>query len=249
MGTFRFQRFEVRQDHSGMKICTDATLFGAMAPVAGGERVLDIGCGSGLLALMSMQLGAGSAHGVELSSDACRDARVNFSRSPWSRQMGLTAGAIQDYAATSNRRYDLVISNPPFFERHHGSRDPRRHLARHSDQLPHRELVRSAARLLDDRGLLYLLVPVNALARLLLLAREQGLFPVERCLFTPFRDRPGNVAALTLCREPRAFVDRRLVIYNAPRDYSAQSARYLRPFLLRFAETDPTGVTAADATE
>lgn len=245
MGEFRFQRFGLRQDYSGMKICTDATLFGAMAPVAGGERVLDIGTGSGLLALMLMQLGAGHVHGVELSDDACRDARLNFSRSPWPERLRLTRGPVQDYAATSDQRYDLVISNPPFFEQHQGSRDPRRHLARHSDHLPYRELVQVAARLLADDGLLYLLIPRHGVARLLLLAREQGLYPAGRCHFTPFRDRPGKVTALVLCRRPRAFVDRRLVIYNAPRDYSAESARYLGPFLLRFAKTDPSRVTAA----
>ncbi|MCW8907355.1 MAG: methyltransferase [Sedimenticola sp.] len=228
-----------------MKVCTDATLFGAMAPVGGGERVLDIGTGSGLLALMSMQLGAGSVHAVELDRGACEDARNNFSRSPWAQRISLSQAPIQAYAASSSQKYDLIISNPPFFERHHGSRDPLRHLARHSDQLSHRDLVRAADRLLAEAGLLYLLIPRHAVERLLALAREQGLFPAGKCLFTPFRERPGNAVALTLCRCPRAFVDRCLVIYNAPRDYSAASARYLRPFLLRFAGTAPARVSAA----
>jgi tRNA1Val (adenine37-N6)-methyltransferase len=75
MSIFRFQQFAVRQTDSAMKVCTDATLFGAMAPLQGGERVLDIGTGTGLLAMMAMQLGAARATGVELTTQAYAEAR------------------------------------------------------------------------------------------------------------------------------------------------------------------------------
>lgn len=228
-----------------MKVCTDATLFGAMAPVAGGEWVLDIGAGNGLLALMLMQLGAGSAHAVEVSAAACADAAYNLAQSPWASDMQLTHDSIQAFAVHSERQYDLIISNPPFFERHSRSRARLRSLARHSDRLPHPELMHTAARLLASDGMLYLLVPRHAVVRLLALAREVGLSLVQSCHFSAFHGRPAKVVALTFRHHPRAFVERRLVIYNAPRDYSAESAGYLGPFLLRFAETTPSAAMAA----
>lgn len=232
---FRFQQFSVQQGESAMKVCTDATLFGAMAPVAGGERVLDIGAGSGLLSLMLMQLGAGHVTAVELTEQACRDAAVNFSASPWSERLELVWQSIQDYAECCDQRYDLIISNPPFFERHSKNSVNLRRLARHTDLLPHHELVRLVARLLGEAGRFYLLIPAHEVARITDLAAAAGLWLTGRVDYAGHVHSRAKVAALTFSRRPEMFVYRRLVIYNAPRAYSEESARYLSPFLLRFA--------------
>lgn len=218
-----------------MKVCTDATLFGAMAPVNGGERVLDIGAGSGVLSLMLAQLGAGHVTAVELTPQACRDAAANFSGSPWSGRLELVAQSIQAYAGRCDRHYDLIICNPPFFERHSKNSADLRRVARHSDLLPHGELVRSAARLLAADGRFYLLFPVHGVVRISALAASLGLRLVGRVDFAGHSQSQAKVAALTFARRPEMFVCRRLVIYNAPRVYSEESARYLSPFLLRFA--------------
>lgn len=236
MSVFRFQQFSVQQGESAMKVCTDATLFGAMAPVSGGERVLDIGAGTGLLSLMLMQLGVGRVTAVELTAPACRDAAANFAASPWSDRLELVAQPIQAYAARCKQRYDLVISNPPFFERHSKSAVDLRRLARHTDTLTYAELLPIAARLLADSGRFYLLIPVHAVDRVTDLARGVGLWLSARVDLAGQCHSQAKVTALCFGRRPEMFVCRRLVIYNAPRLYSAESARYLAPFLLRFAE-------------
>ncbi len=115
MSVFRFQQFSVVQENSAMKVCTDAVLFGAMAPVKRGDSLLDIGAGTGLLSLMGAQLGAGQITAVELTLSAYEEATLNFKNSPWAEQLEAVYADIQSFAAHSVNHYDLIICNPPFF--------------------------------------------------------------------------------------------------------------------------------------
>lgn len=223
-----------------MKVCTDATLFGAMAPIKGGERVLDIGAGTGLLSLMALQLGAAEATAVELTEEACRDAWDNFVASPWADRLMLIHQSIQAFAGSCEMRFDLIISNPPFFYRHSKNPAALRQIARHTDQLPHDELLQIVSRLLDDDGRFYLLLPVVAITGIIEIARQWGLSLTQRVDYAGFPYSQVKVAALIFQRVPERLVHRRLDIYNAPRIYTEESARYLAPFLLRFAAAEQT---------
>ena len=99
-----------------MKICTDAVLFGAMAPVNQGDRVLDIGTGTGVLALMATQLGAAKVTAVELTQEAYQEADINFKNSPWAKRLEVVHQDIQSFALTADLQYDLIISNPPYVD-------------------------------------------------------------------------------------------------------------------------------------
>jgi tRNA1Val (adenine37-N6)-methyltransferase len=240
MSTFRFQQFAVRQTESAMKVCTDATLFGAMAPLRGGERVLDIGTGTGLLALMAMQLGAARATGVELTPQAFAEARYNFRQSPWSEHLLAVHAPIQDYSRRHTPHYDLIICNPPFFNGHTKAVDPLRTQARHTDSLPHGELIACMDRLLADKGLCYLLLPSHAVARFAGLAACHGLHLVGRTDFRAYPHSQAKVCALTFGRRAGPVHGDLITIYRAEREYTAASARCLAPFLLRFGQVSGT---------
>ena len=235
MSVFRFQQFSVLQARSGMKVCTDATLFGAMAPVAGGEKVLDIGTGTGLLALMAAQLGAGNTTAVELNRATFEEARINFGNSPWAEDIHAVHADIRDYAAHTNERFDLIISNPPFFERHSKSPDDLRNLARHTDELPYAELLHCAEQLLAANGKLYLLLPVMAVQQVQKEAEELELFLYRKINLKGYERNTAKVAALLFSRIATGFQETTLTIYRSDRVYSKDAEGFLSPFLLRFA--------------
>jgi len=241
MDPFRFQHFSVTQNHSGMRICTDATLFGAMAPIAPGNRVVDIGTGNGLLALMAAQLGAASVTGVEMTHAAYEEATANFRRSPWPERLHAVHGDVRVCSTEALGEFDLVISNPPFFEQHTRTSDALRRTARHADSLSPQELLRSAVSFMGRQGLCYFLLPTYSAEKFVALAIDFGLQLVYRTDIRGHADKRAKVSAMTFSRSPGPAGYRLLTIYDATRIYSPEAAHYLQPFLLRFARQGKTG--------
>lgn len=236
MSTFHFQQFSVLQKHSGMKICTDAVLFGAMAPVKQGDRVLDIGAGTGVLSLMAAQLGAAKVTAVELTQQAYQEAEINFNNSRWAERLEIVHQDIQRFALTIERQYDLIITNPPFFENHSKTIDALRNTARHTDQLPFADLIGIAGRLLSRQGLFYLLIPAHAVEKFSVQASAAGFYLINRTDFRGLAHNAAKVSALTFSRTTAAFTERLLTIYDSHGIYSRDSEAYLTDFLLRFAK-------------
>jgi tRNA1Val (adenine37-N6)-methyltransferase len=236
MSIFRFQQFSVIQEQSAMKVCTDAVLFGAMAPVKRDDTVLDIGAGTGLLSLMAAQLGAARVTGVELTQQGYEEARANFNNSPWTNRLEAVHQAIQGFAGETDGRYDLIICNPPFFENHSKTADPLRKLARHNDQLPFADLLECAGRLLSHQGLFYLLLPVHAAEKFVSSALAAGFYLSRRTDFRGYSHNEANVSALTFSRAASAPVETLLTIYESHRVYTKACEHYLSPFLLRFGK-------------
>jgi len=222
-----------------MKICTDAVLFGAMAPVNPGDRVLDIGTGTGVLALMTAQLAATKVTAVELTQEAFQEADINFNNSPWVDRLEAVHQDIQSFALTANRQYDLIISNPPFFENHLKTVDTLRNSARHTDQLPFADLIGIAEQLLSPPGLFYLLLPAHAVAKFSALALAAGFYLINQTDFRGYTHNEAKVSALTFSRTAAVFTARLLTIYASHNVYSQDSERYLADFLLRFAKDQP----------
>jgi len=222
-----------------MKICTDAVLFGAMAPVNPGDRVLDIGTGTGVLALMTAQLAATKVTAVELTQEAFQEADINFNNSPWVDRLEAVHQDIQSFALTANRQYDLIISNPPFFENHLKTVDTLRNSARHTDQLPFADLIGIAEQLLSPPGLFYLLLPAHAVAKFSAQALAAGFYLINQTDFRGYTHNEAKVSALTFSRTATVFTARLLTIYVSHNVYSQDSERYLADFLLRFAKDQP----------
>ena len=175
MGSFRFKQFEVVQNHSAMKVNTDAVLLGAWMSVPGGGtiRALDIGTGTGVTALMAGQRLAENgiaAHidAVEIDADACQDAAANFDASPWNGiSFGLHNVPLQEFSgsgaadgAAGAAGYDLIFSNPPYFISSLKNDSQAKTTARHTDTLSQRELLFYSTPLLKEGGTLAIILPV-----------------------------------------------------------------------------------------
>lgn len=161
-----------------MKVCTDACLFGAwvadMSPIQP-KRILDIGAGTGLLSLMLVQKFDAPTDAIEIDDAAARQAAENFTQSPWKERLKVIHGSIQDYA--SSAKYNLIISNPPFYEGDLKSEDSSKNAAMHGTALTLEMLLENVLRLGDPEGFLSaVLIPAAREEYFLEKTIDSGLF-------------------------------------------------------------------------
>ncbi|QMU27961.1 tRNA1(Val) (adenine(37)-N6)-methyltransferase [Adhaeribacter radiodurans] len=156
---FQFKQFRVEQDRCAMKVCTDSCLFGAYVDVETANSILDIGTGTGLLALMVAQRSSAKITAVELDFAAAEQATENFKASPWADRLTLYKGSLQDFERINKESYDIILSNPPFYQASQKSPDSGRNRAMHSTDLPFPDLLRFCQKFLKATGSLYLLLP------------------------------------------------------------------------------------------
>lgn len=181
-----------------MKVGTDGVLLGAWCPlmefrsseVEEGRKVLDIGTGSGLIALMLAQrLPKAQITAIDIDTDAVEQATYNFSISPWAERLDCHQIALQDLAGEGI--YDLIVSNPPYFQDSLKNPDNQRAIARHTDTLSYHELLTHSARLLKKEGLLALVLPIEAEQQIIAIAQTYQLSPTH---ITHVYPKPGKAA-------------------------------------------------------
>ncbi len=159
---FKFKQFSVRNELSAMKVGTDGVLLGAWCDISGAKKVLDVGTGTGLIALMVAQRCDATIVGVEIDSDAANEATLNAQSSPWGNRV-LIINA--DFVKLSNEvgidSVDHIVSNPPYFDTAIVAPDSRRAMARHGASLDFKSLIELSSRILIDQGRLSLISPVD----------------------------------------------------------------------------------------
>jgi len=160
---FRFKQFAVVNDRTAMKVGTDGVLLGAWCPVDGVARVLDVGTGCGVIALMVAQRnGSARIDAIDIDHDSIEEAAINFGRSPWSERLTAIEGDFNDMACSDDSGYDLVVSNPPYFTNGVLPSGEARITARHTAMLTYGQLIQGAARLLTPAGVLSIITPTEA---------------------------------------------------------------------------------------
>ena len=177
-----FKQFSVRDDRCAMKVGTDALLLGSWSQVEDAEWIVDIGTGSGILALMAAQrANRAQVIGVELEPQATGQANENFCASPFANRMQAIHSSAQDFAMNpeNQRKFDVVLSNPPFFTNKPKSPHPERNLARHDEALPMNQLLNAAFVLLKDGGLFHLVWPFDRKGELEAEALRKGFVLVR----------------------------------------------------------------------
>lgn len=215
-----------------MKVCTDACILGALAGSADPQRILDIGAGTGLLSLMLSQRYSCPVDAVEPHPGAYGDARLNFSRSPWAGRLSLYNQRIQEFRP--KYRYDLIVSNPPFFSNHKRSAAPGRNAALHNDDLPFSDLVKAVIRLLDESGRFFVLLPPHEWTRLDKMLELAGFFPETRRRIRNFPEKDPFRIVASYAFRPVKSADSELIIQNDPAGYTDQFRSLLQPFYLNF---------------
>lgn len=218
-----------------MKVCTDACIFGAWVSntIAGRFKAgncLDIGTGTGLLSLMVAQKSTLHIDAIEIEENAYMQAAANFSRSPWNDRIQLFHGDINDFPVI--KKYDLIISNPPFYENDLRSKNRNINIARHDENLTLNQLVAAVNLLINENGYFAVLLPYHRLDEFEALASQNQLFLNEKLLI---RQTPGHDffrGILIFSRSKSRIVKIELCIRNKEGSYTPECASILTDYYL-----------------
>jgi tRNA1Val (adenine37-N6)-methyltransferase len=232
--SFRFKQFTVQQDRCAMKVSTDGVLFGAWVDFAGAARILDIGTGTGLLALIAAQRNAlAQVDAVEIDPEAAAQAAENAAASPWNDRVRIHAMDVR--RLHSAEPFDLVVCNPPYYADYSRSPDVRIDLAKHSGELRFDALMAAVERLLAPMGRFALILPLNRERELLNLAASAGLAPIRRCVVRYVPHRPPKRVLLELGRREGSLREEELCVERTgPFDYTPEYRALLADLMLGF---------------
>ena len=196
---FRFKRFKINHDRCAMKVGTDGVLLGAWGCVDG-KRILDIGTGSGLIALMAAQRNPDAeVLGIDIDEGAVSQAQENFVESPFGERVGCI---LQDILTFRPKEcYDAILCNPPFYTEDTLPPDMARSLARNSASLPFEYLIGSVCKILSEKGVFSVILPVQAMQTFTGLCLDKGLYLVRRCLVRTTPKKTPRRALLTFAMD------------------------------------------------
>lgn len=196
-----------------MKIGTDGVLLGAWADVSAVKTALDIGTGSGVIAIMLAQRAPeAQIHGIDIDEHSCQQAAENMKAAPWASQLEVLHQPVQDFARVHGHQYDLIVSNPPFFTGGTFSHDQDRNSVRHTVKLPHNDLLRAVQALLAERGRFAVVLPYIEGLRFQELAEGYNLHCNRLTEVLPKPQSPIERLLMEFEREPRAQKTDRLVL-------------------------------------
>lgn len=266
---FRFQQFTVHHDKSAMKVGTDAVLLGAWADITGAKKILDIGTGSGVIALMLAQRSNAFIDAIDIDEKSCLQAKENFNASPWYERLNVKNISLKEFtsppaprrgefpntlaiqqpecmefphsggggAFTANNiaKYDIVVSNPPYFTDAFKPVNKRRYSARHNELLPLTELAECSAKLLNKNGKFCVILPLKEAAILVSLSENQELYPEKITTLFP---APGKEAIRKLImfsheKNPIQFDEIKIEL-DGKQNYSAEYKNLTKDYYLAF---------------
>ncbi len=187
MSVFRFKQFSIAHDQCAHKVGTDGVLLGAWVEAEKPKKILDVGTGSGLIALMLVQrFPEAQITGIELDEPSTRQAHENAASSPFSDQVKILNGDFLTY--TFIEKFDLIVSNPPFFKGNTSTGKSERDRARHEEYLPHGKFLEKVISVLSAVGKLAVVLPKEEAKEFIALAKTQNLYPSR---ITRVYGRPG----------------------------------------------------------
>ncbi|WPR72538.1 methyltransferase [Flavobacterium sp. NG2] len=236
MSTFNFKQFTIHQDRSAMKVGTDGVLLGAWAPIDHHPfSILDIGAGTGLIALMLAQRSnAEQIDALEIDEEAYEQAVDNFENSPWGDRLFCYHAGLDEFMDEPEDEYDLIVSNPPFYNEDYKSKDEQRDMARFQDALPFEDLVEAADLLLSENGIFAVIIPFSEEERFVALAKEFELYPMKitRVKGTPTTITKRSLLAFSRNEDVKVVVDE-LIIEIARHDYTEDYVNLTKDFYLK----------------
>lgn len=232
---FRFKQFSVKNDIAAMKVGTDGVLLGAWCHAGDATRVLDIGTGTGLIALMIAQRNESALiDAIEIDCNACKEAVYNFNNSPWSDRLSVINDDFRAFAHRTDMRYDLIISNPPFFVNGIVPPDNDRMIARHGKMLTYDELLINASQLLSCDGIICIISPYDVETDITAIAKENSLIINKKIYIRPKPTSPIKRILWEISRNGGdCIIDEIIIETEVHHEYTAQYIELTKDFYLK----------------
>lgn len=232
MSSFTFKQFHINQQHCAMKVGTDGILLGAWADISNCQRILDMGSGTGLLALMLAQRSTPTSqiYAVELDGAAAQQAKENIQASPWKDRILLVQDDVQHFLQQTNQTFDLIVANPPYFEQGVECKNEERELARYTQQ-SHLDWLTWAAERLSENGKISFVLPYDAAKTL---EKQTALFCIKQTeIITKIGKAPQRML-ITFAKKPQTLEKDQLVIYDEKNRYTEEFVALTKDFYLKF---------------
>ncbi|PWS28693.1 tRNA methyltransferase [Pedobacter yonginense] len=233
MSIFKFKQFEVDQSGCAMKINTDGVLLAASAHQHEPKRILDIGTGTGVIALMLAQrFPRAIVHAVEIDKEASETAKKNFSNSNFSNRLSVTCTAFEEY--DSVERFDLIVSNPPFFVNDLKNAEVKKGVARHTTDAFFEMLIDKSASMLSEQGTIWLILPLKQVDYVIKISSTYGLFLQEIIHIHSDNSKPTFRQMICLSKTAGSSLERDFYIYESLQQHTSAYKDLLKDFFLAF---------------
>lgn len=233
---FTFKQFKIEQSRCAMKVGTDGVLLGAWTPIENNPNsILDIGTGTGLIALMLAQRSfAEQIDTLEIDEEAYEQAVDNFENSPWSDRLFCFHAGLDEFVEEPEDEYDLIVSNPPFYTEDYYSNNEQRDLARFANAMPFEDLIEAAAMFLSEKGIFAVIIPFKEEEKFIALADECELYPIKitRVKGTPITEIKRSLLAFSRNGKDNFPIDE-LIIETARHQYTAEYISLTKDFYLK----------------
>ena len=232
---FRFKQFSVAQEYCAMKIGTDAVLLGAWARLdSQPNSILDIGAGTGVLALMLAQRsGAELIDAIEIDDAAYEQCVGNFEASDWGDRLFCYHASLDEFTEEIEDQYDLIISNPPFYTDTFKTENEERNKARFEDAMPFTELLKSVSKLLSPTGQFNLVIPFSEENSFIELAAKEGLYPSHILQVRGQESSPVKRSLICFTFEKQTIKTQELIIEIARHQYTKEYTNLTKDFYLK----------------
>lgn len=232
---FRFKKFTVYHDKCAMKVGTDAVLLGAWADTSFCRNILDIGTGTGIIALMLAQRSQATVEAIDIDKEACVQATENAAASPYTERIKVVHASCADFAASNQqKRYDLIVSNPPYFINSLKCPDNKRTVARHTDTLLLSDLIRKAQTLLSPSGRIALVLPYERQEEVKALASANHLYICRQTDVIPIHGAAPKRLLVELSATKENIKNRdALIIEEARHQYTPEYIALTKEFYLK----------------
>lgn len=229
---FFFKKFGLFHHRSTMKIGTDAILLSRWVEVSSNDDVLDIGTGCGLILLMLSQKGIRHADAVEIDRDSCEEASANFRNSAWHEQLAVYHEDVKSFADKNIAKYDLIVSNPPFFFGDNVPQKTKKGLARHTNTLSYKDLLVSVKKMLKTDGRFALVLPAIESVAFLKIASELGFSLQKEMKIVPIEGKEPNRINMQLIANQCKTISETFVLRYENHVFTREYKEFLKDFYL-----------------